>query len=162
MATLYEITGDYLRILEMMKDSDFDDQCILDTLEAIDGELEVKAENYVKIIKELESEAEKFKKERDRLNNTLTIIENRYKNLKQRLFDSMKLTGKTKILTDIFCICIQKNGGKKPLTILPDADIPDEYCEKVPDLEKIRKSLESGNILSFAELKERGEHLRIK
>jgi len=34
--------------------------------------------------------------------------------------------------------------------------------KKIPDTSKIREALNAGKTLTFAELKERGEHLRIK
>ena len=40
--------------------------------------------------------------------------------------------------------------------------VPDDYMKKIPDTSKIREALNAGEILPFAELKDRGEHLRIK
>ena len=54
MSNLYQLTNDYETVLNMLYDEDADEQMILDTLEAIEGEIEDKADNYAKIIKELE------------------------------------------------------------------------------------------------------------
>lgn len=52
MSTLYEITGDYLRLLEMLEEEEsIDPQAFNDTLEGIEGEFEIKADNYARIIK---------------------------------------------------------------------------------------------------------------
>ncbi|MFQ8812392.1 MAG: siphovirus Gp157 family protein [Gallintestinimicrobium sp.] len=40
--------------------------------------------------------------------------------------------------------------------------VTDDYMKKIPDTAKIREALTAGKTLPFAELKERGEHLRIK
>ena len=57
MSTLYEITGDYLRLLEMLEEEEnIDPQAFADTLDGIDGEFEIKADNYARIIKELWAE----------------------------------------------------------------------------------------------------------
>ena len=50
MATLYELTNDFLTVYGMI-DEGYDEQVILDTLEAIEGDIEVKAEGYAKLIR---------------------------------------------------------------------------------------------------------------
>lgn len=162
MSTLYELTGEYLQLLEMMGEEDVDPRVLADTLEGIDGEFEMKAEAYAKIIKELEAEAGKFSAEINRLAARETSIENNIDRLKQHLFASMKATGKLKFKTDLFSFGIQKNGGRKPLRILDETAVPVEFCKRIPDNSKIRESLEAGEVLSFAVLEEAGEHLRIR
>lgn len=163
MGTLYEITGDYLRLMQMLEDGDeFDAQVFNDTLEGIEGEFEVKADNYARIIKELLAESEKYAAEIGRMQKRQEVLANNADRLKKHLYNSMKLTGKTKFKTDLFSFGIQKNGGKQPMEIIPGADVPDEFCKKEPDNAKIREALESGAELPFAILKERGEHLSIK
>ena len=54
MSTLYEITGDYLRLLEMLEEEDnLDPQAFKDTLKGIEGEFEIKADGYARVLKEL-------------------------------------------------------------------------------------------------------------
>lgn len=66
MSTLYEITGQYLELYEMMESADeLEMKVIEDTLDGMDGELEEKAENYAIIMAELDAEAAKFEKEAD-------------------------------------------------------------------------------------------------
>lgn len=73
----------------------------------------------------------------------------------------MKQTGKTKFTTDLFTFRIQKNGGKRALTI--DGEVPKEYTKTIVenDTDKIRQALESGKELSFAHLEPQSESLRI-
>lgn len=162
-STLYELTGEYLQLLEMLtEEENLEEQAVKDTLEGIEGEFEIKAENYAKIIKELLAEADKFKKEKERLEARQNTYENRAKYLKEALFKTMQITGKTKFKTDLFSFGIQKNGGLRPLEIIPDMDIPEEYLKKEPDGKLIREALEKGMELPFACLKERGQHLVIR
>ena len=56
MATLYEITGDFLKLLDMAEE--LDEEVFRDTLEGIEGELEIKADGYAKVIAELENREE--------------------------------------------------------------------------------------------------------
>ena len=50
MATLYELTGEFLQLMNMLEDEDCDEQCIMDTLESVEYEIEDKADGYAKII----------------------------------------------------------------------------------------------------------------
>ena len=65
MATLYELTGQFLDIYNM----DLDDETKQDTLESIDWneDYENKVEGYVKVIKNLDADIEARKNEIDRL-----------------------------------------------------------------------------------------------
>lgn len=163
MSTLYEITGDYLRLLEMLEEEEnIDPQAFADTLDGIDGEFEIKADNYARIIKELRAESEKYAEEIGRMQKRMETLANNENRLKQHLYESMKATGKTKFKTDLFSFGIQKNGGLQPIEILPDVEIPDKYLHKEPDNMKIREALKNGAELPFAMLKERGEHLSIR
>ena len=162
MSNLYQLTNNYETVLNMLYDEDADEQMILDTLEAIEGEIEDKADNYAKIIKELEAKQNARKEEAKRLTESAKVLENRVKALKSNLFNSMKASGKTKFATDLFSFNIAKNGGKQTLTI--DGEVPEEYTKAVieNDTDKIRQALENGEKLTFAHLEPRGESLRIK
>lgn len=163
MSTLYEITGQYLQLLEMLEEEDnLDDQVVKDTLEGIDGELEIKADGYARIIRELDAEAVKYEEEKKRLEERGNALRNRSRILKDHLYNSMKVTGKTKFKTDLFSFGIQKNGGLQPMEIVPDVEIPDEFLKKEPDNTKIREAIKEGKSLPFAVLKERGDHLVIR
>lgn len=162
MASLYEIKGQYLQLMQMMDDTDGDMTVIKDTLEAIEGELEEKAENYAIIIREYMAEAEKFKAEKERLERKQIAAQNKADFLKEQIHRAMKETGKTKFKTGLFSFGIQKNGGKAPLVMKEGVEIPEDYTKREPDMAKIREALDKGLKLSFAELGERGEHLRIR
>lgn len=163
MSTLYEITGEYLQLLEMLEEADeLEEQVIKDTLEGIEGELEIKADGYARIIKEVEAEAKKYEDEMKRLEARCSTLRNRGRILKDHLYSSMKQTGKLKFKTDLFSFGIQKNGGLQPLKIIPDTEIPDEYLKKEPDNSRIREAIKEGKKLPFAVLEERGDHLTIR
>ena len=57
MSTLYQITGEYLNLLDM---ADEEDEAFLDTLESIQGEIEEKAESYVVVMKEMDASIAKY------------------------------------------------------------------------------------------------------
>lgn len=168
MSSLYKLTGEYLELLQMLEDEEIDEEIIIDTLEGLDGEIEIKADNYAKLIRNLESTNEAIKKEVDRLTFRKTTFENRIKNLKEHLYNSMKLTGKTKFTTELFSFNIQKNGGKRVLTVDVDLElIPKEYKIPQPDKldgDKVRDLIKElgDDKCEFAHLEPQGESLRIK
>lgn len=165
MPTMYELTADYMAVLEMAQDPGIDPQAITDTLEAISGEIKDKAENTAIILNELEAEVIKVKTEEQRLKERRASLENNVKNIKQRLFDAMKLTGKEKFRTPLFNFSIVKNGGKIPVIVDVDtADLPDDLVTitEKPNLDAIAAFLENNPESKFAHFGQRGESLRIK
>lgn len=161
--TLYKISEDYLKILEKLEgDESIEPQILKDSLESIEGEFEVKADNYAKIIKELRAESEKYAAEIGRMQTRMETLANNEKRLKQYLYESMKATGKLKFKTDLFSFDIQKNGGLRPMEIIEGVEIAENYMKMIPDNSKIREALELGKNLPFAVLKEKGDHLVIR
>ena len=166
MSKLYELTDDLLVLQEMLEEA-VDDQCLLDTLEGVQGEYEFKLEAYAKVIKNLEAEVEAFKAEAKRLTDKRKVLENNIERLKKAMFDSMNATGTTKVKGQIFTVAIQKNGGKVPVIVAKDADLsllPDSLVvvTESPNLDAIRELLEAGKVVEGFTLGERGQSLRIK
>lgn len=163
MSRLYELTSDLLLLQEMLEDN-IDDQCLLDTLEGVQGEYEIKLEAYCKVIKNLEADMDALKAEAKRLTDKRKVLENNVDRLKKAMFDSMKATGTDKVKGALFTVAIQRNGGKLPVIVDVDtSELPDELVKVVesPDLEAIGKLLEAGEC-KYAHFGERGESLRIK
>lgn len=174
MANIYELTGQFLQLLDMLEDEEVDEQVIMDTLESVEYEIEDKADGYAKIIKALESDVDGIQKENDRLTSRKKTYENRIKWLKQNLEMCMRATGKKKFTTDLFSFNIQKNGGKRKLTIDVDVEnIPEEYRIKQPDAvngDKLREYLKENGLegqdgslnCEWCHLEPQGESLRIR
>ena len=125
MSTLYELTGDYLQVAGMIDDPDIDAQTIADTLEAIGGEIEDKAENYAKVIANATAERDGLANEIDRLTRRKRAIDENTKRMKEALQQAMQITGKTKFKTPLFSFGIQKNPAS--VQIDEGATIPDKY-----------------------------------
>lgn len=174
MSKLYELTGEFLELMNMLEDEECDEQIIMDTLEGIDYEIEMKADGYAKIIKSIESYIDGLEKETNRLSSRKKTFENRIKWLKQNLEMCMRVTGKKKFTTDLFSFNIQKNGGKRKLVIDVDVEkVPKEYRIEQPDAidgDSIREYLKENGLegqdgslnCDFAHLDPQGESLRIR
>ena len=161
MSNLYKLNEAWQEVANMLYQNDVDEQMVLDTLESIEGEIEEKADNYAYIITDLQNSVTACKNEKDRLEKRQKSLENKAKNLKKSLMETMKNTGKTNFKTELHTFRIQKNGGKRALTI--DGDVPKEYTKTIieNDTDRIRQALEDGKNLPFAHLEAQGESLRI-
>ena len=161
---LYELTADVMTLQEMLENEVEEEQMLLDTLEGVQYEYEYKLEQYAKVIRNLEADANAYKLEANRLNERRRVIENNIDRLKNHMFESMKATGINKVKGTLLNVSIQKNGGKLPVIVDCDVkDLPESVVKVVesPDLEAIRKLLDAGEC-DFARYGERGESLRIK
>ena len=122
MASLYELTSDYMELLELAEDPDIDEQAFLDTLEGIEGALEDKADNYAKCMRMLEADAKGIKAEEERLAKRRKTIEGNVSRMKSALQYAMEATGKTKFKTQLFSFGIRNN---KPSVVVDAADVDD-------------------------------------
>lgn len=138
--TIYELTNDYLELLMLAESEDLDPEAVADTLEGIAGEIEDKAENYAKVMKQMQADADGIKAEEERLHSRRTSIENNIKRMKEALQNAMEATGKEKFKTELFSFGIQSNPPS--VAIAEDAVIPNRfYIPQEPKLDK-KKLLE--------------------
>lgn len=162
---LYELTERYEEVTSLLYDGETDEQTILDTLESIEGEIEDKADNYARIIKNLSAEAEMVKAEADRLDRRRKSLEARANWLKRILKANMEFIGKTKFKTALFSFSISKNGGTQPMTITENlGEIPNKYLIQQDPLinkEAIRELLKEKEV-DWARLEPYGTHLNIR
>lgn len=163
---LYELTSQFLQLQQMLEDPDIETQVINDTMEAIEMDLEDKADNYARVIKNMEASVSAIKAEQEVLQQKKNLLELGIKKLKSNLQESMTATGKTKFKTALFSFAIQKNGGKAPviLDVKDTSELPDELVriKEEADLDAIRILIEKEGSCKYAHLGERGESLRIK
>ena len=164
MATIFEIKGDILNFYDFISDpeSEYDEQVFKDTLEGLEGELEDKMEAYMRVIVQLESDAEGIKGQIDRLQKQYEACVNPAKRMRQTMLQVMRELNRLKVQTEHFKLAVQKNGGPLPLKIT--GKVPDVFMvlEPKPDTKRIREALEEGFELEWAHLEERGVHLSVR
>ncbi|MHA3065614.1 siphovirus Gp157 family protein [Lacticaseibacillus saniviri] len=163
MATLYNLTANYDKLLQLMQDGDIDPQALSDTLASIDDAIEDKADGYAKIIADLKGQSDVIKAESQRLRERAQSIDNNIKWLKKRLQDAMEQTGKTKFKTPYFSFGIQNNPPS--VDLVDETKLPVSYLTHVdewyPDKAKIKEALKGGKEVPGAILKQ-GQSLRIR
>lgn len=162
MNTLYELTAEYQQLLDMARDPDVDEKALSDTMEAIGGEIEDKADSYARVMKELESNSDGIKKEIERLAARQRLIDGNIRRMKNNLQCAMEFTGKRKFKTRNFSFGIQKN--RVSLKIDDEGKIPESFLiPQAPKIDNaaITQALKEGAIYDFAHL-EQSESLRIR
>ena len=150
MATLYEMTAQASELYELLQDEVIDEQTFTDTLEAIGTE--EKIESYCHVIKELQSDFDKFKAEADRIAERMKPIKNNIDRMKESLLMFLKASGQSKVKAGTFTVNI---GTSKATNILDESLIPTEF--KIPQPDKvdktaIKKAIENGATVLGAEI----------
>ena len=162
MATLYELTAQFQNLLEMASDPEIDWDIFEDTLEALEGDIESKADGYAKVIEQLDSEKAAIDYEIKRLTAQKTVRQNSIDRMKAALKTSMEVTGKTKFKTDLFSFGIRKNPAS--VVITDESRVAHDYLIPQPpkiDKKAIKEALNEGFEFDWAHL-EQGTSLSIK
>ena len=100
-------------------------ESMLDTLESVIGEFEVKADGYGKLIRNLESDIYGIKKEKQRLEKKQKRAENIIKSLKDRILFCMDTAKLPEIKGDLFKWRVQNFGKQLPENI-------EDFRSKIP------------------------------
>lgn len=169
MASLYTLNKEYLDLCDLIEEGEVDDDVLLDTLEAIEGDFFDKADKIANVIAEINGSIAFKQEEVERINKRIATDKNTVKRLTSTLFNAMVLRNDLKFKTDLHSFNIQLNGGVQPLIIAEGTkaeDLPAEYQQTKTEIkinnDAVRKALESGETLPFARLGERGRSLRIR
>lgn len=147
MSNIYEITGGLLQLQEMLE-NDPENEYVQDTLEALEGELELKCGAYCRVIRNMEANLEAYKNEIDRLSKRKKVLENSIDRLKKALFEAMKATGKDKIKDDIFTVAIRNNAPRLPRDLDINQVPIDFIIERQYDVDKRRllQAIKNGEV----------------
>jgi len=124
--SLYEMDQEHIILMDQLEEAEgILDETLERALEIHEGEVELKAMAYCKMIKQWEGEAAISKAEEARLAKRRKVKENSILRLKDTLSNSMKLYGKEKIEGDLFTVGFRKStktektGEGDPLEFLP-------------------------------------------
>jgi len=173
-ATLYDIERNLQTILEAWDDTP--DAEKNDELEAwflklaveANAERDVLLEQYFCMVEELKARALARKTEAQRMAELAKQDEARAEALVGKVQDYLERNGIKKIDTLRFPIRLVGNGGQLPLLMDADTISVEELDErfvrvsKEVDTKAVRKALEAGEAVPFAQLGERGKHLEWK
>lgn len=123
--TLYDITGQFLKLLELAQDETTDQKTIDDTMESINCDYEDKADGYAMVDYELDSRVKALKTLKKEIDKKIRLTENNRKRVRENLKQSMIATGKRKFSTALFSFRVQNTAPS--LDILDETKIPKEF-----------------------------------
>ena len=156
--SLYQLSSHYIQALDFLTDPELaiPIEAVNDTLEALGGELEDKAVNVAKFIRNMETTANAIKKAEVDMAKRRKSLETRVQWLEDYLKSSMEATGITKIECPYFKLSIAKN--PPALDLFDSQAVPDQYkhTETVTtehiDRAAIKAALSSGYEIDGARL----------
>ncbi|HEO6300420.1 TPA: siphovirus Gp157 family protein [Streptococcus agalactiae] len=160
MAYLYELEGIYSQLQNM----DLDEETFKDTLDSIDfqSDLENNIEYFVKMLKNVQADAEMYKAEKEAFYKKQKQAEAKVEKYKGTIRLAMELSQKKKIDAGIFKVSLRKS---KKVEILDETKIPLDYMQEKteykPMKSEISKALKAGIDISGVELIET-ESLQVK
>ena len=114
---LYELTQDFMALMNAIDNEEIPEEALADTLESITAGIEEKADNIACILKALSAEIDAFKAEENRLAERRKQKEKAHDRLKQYLSDSLLKVGIDKMETARNKITFRKSES---------VEIPDE------------------------------------
>lgn len=162
MSTLYELTHAYLRVQEMAEEST-DLEVIKDTLDSIEGAIEKKAVNTVKVMKNMNSDINAMRAEEKRIADRRISLEKHRDWLNGYIKTQMELSKMDKIKTSLMTISLANN---PPKVVFDDEGlIPPRFKTVVQivtfNKNDIAKELKTGGVIPGVHL-EQGKRLSIK
>lgn len=156
LPALYELAADYRRALETLADLDLPEEVVQDTLEALKGEVEVKATNVAAFVRNLEALAEQIRQAEAQMAARRKAIESRAERVRQYLLANMQACGITKIECPWFVVAIRKN--PPAVEIIDEAQLPERFLVSPPppppkpDKRAILEALKAGEEVPGARL----------
>lgn len=163
--TLFQIAAEYRHITDVLMDSGADEQTLKDTLEGEAWPLELKAQNYGFVIRNMEATAAAIKDAEKQMKARREAIEKRVMHLTERLKTGLEIAGISKLETPHFALTIKKN--PPGVDIFEPGLVPAEFMRQpeppppAPDKAAIKEALKAGREVPGAMLAH-GTRLEIK
>lgn len=164
MKPLYALVEQY-RELERLDVEDLDEQTLADTLEALQGEITVKATNCALFARNIETFADTVDEAAAQMAERAKRLRRKSESIREYLLNQMRGAGISKIQAPEFTVSIRKN--PVAVQIAPDTTIPSEYMvvpEPPPprvDKRKLADALKAGTAIDGVRL-EQSERLDIR
>jgi len=166
--TLFQIAADYRHVTDVLMDTGVDEQTLTDTLEGERWPLELKAQNYGFVIRNLQATAASIKEAEDQMKARRQAIEKRAAALIEFLKTGMEIARVQKLETPHFALTIKKNPPS--VEVWDERQIPVEYMrtpapppppEPTPDKAAIKEAIKAGKEVPGALLAQ-GTRLEIR
>ena len=156
---IFEMTVAANQLYDLLTSGEIDEQTFNDTLQAMGTE--EKLESYCKVIRQLESDADMLKAEKERIDKKIKTVDNSIGRMKKAVIEFMKASGSTKSTAGTFTVALSTSKATK---IVDESLIPKKYfIKQEPKIDKnaILGILKSGAKVKGCEL-QINEGVRIK
>ena len=156
---LYELTNDYLALLDAIDNDEIPEEAIADTLEAITASIEEKADSIACLLKNLDAECAAIKAEEARLAERRKAKEKSHERIKQYLSETLQRAGLDKIETARNKITFRKSESvevdEESFITWAQKNRDDLLTYSAPKINKteIKKALKHGDEIIGAELR---------
>ena len=124
---LYAITGKLLELQARLDEENTDKQCITDTIESLEFDLEEKVDNCLKLVKNYEADVSSIDEEIKRLQALKKSKQTNIDNIKEYLKNNLEALNKDKVETSLFRVTVRRNPAR--VMILEEHDVPAEYLK---------------------------------
>lgn len=145
---LYEMTDGYVRALDDLRDSDFDEQTIADTLEGLAGELTQKAQNVAAYSLNLDAEIDAMKSAEKRIADRRKRLEKDRDWLRNYLLSNMLRAEITEIAANDKSFRVRVMAGSESVEVEDEAALPADYKRvktvEEPDKVLIKQAIKDG------------------
>ena len=156
MTTLYELTNEFAQLLDALENAQNDTEAafLLDELDALSADIEQKAANYARALRNYEAQIVAVKTERERLTEQQKRAEKQIERLKARLLEAMQAMNLKDISTPIGKWRVQMN--PPGCSVLDERAVPEAF--RVPQPDKIDRAAilrhfkETGELLPGVEI----------
>lgn len=157
---LYELTNDYLALLDAIDNGELPEEAIADTLEAITAGIEEKADSIACLLKTLDAECFAIKVEEARLAERRRAKERQHERIKQYLSETLQRAELDKIETARNRITFRKSESveiidDESFIIWAQKNRDDLLTYSAPKVNKteVKKALKHGDEIIGAELR---------
>lgn len=131
--TLYEMTANAQYLYQLLEGGEIDEDVVNDSIESMC--VAEKLEDYCKVIRQFEADAEAYKAEKDRFAAKQKSAEKAVEKLESAILNYMAVAGKSKERCGLFEIKVRPS---KAVAIVDEAKISQEYF--IPQPVKIDKA----------------------
>lgn len=166
---LYEITAQYQRLMDDIAEGNIPAEAVKDTLDAVEGEFDLKLDNLACYVKSLNAEAKAIKNEIDTLTERMKSKQAEADRLIEYMYGEMSEVGKDKIETARCKLTIKQN--PEAVTISDNAAFIEwaqinnddllTYARPTINKTKIKETIKSGETVPMCSIT-RGQRLEVK
>jgi len=161
MPKLYELTGNYKNLIDLLDDESIEADEIMAAIQQVDGEIVIKAQEMAKLLKNIGSDATAYEIEERRLKAKRQSLERRYDGIKEYLEGELIKVGIAKV-DGIVPLSFRKSPPS--VNVIDVTKIPADYMIAQPaelDKKAVLVDLKSGQKIPGVELVTDKKYLKI-